>query len=163
MPKAKQLNVSCENRASTLAHVARVLGDAKVSVLAFCVAAGSGGDVHLIVDDPNKARKALSALGLSYEETDVLYQELPNVAGALGYFAGKLASKEINVTSGWGTTLKGFEDRSCCSWSVRFGKGGPRPVDRVEGLAKTVACLAPAPEHGLSATAGHALLTGDPE
>jgi hypothetical protein len=49
----------------------------------------------------------LSALGLRYEETDFLYQELPNVAGALGYFAGKLASKDIDVTSGWGTALKG--------------------------------------------------------
>jgi hypothetical protein len=107
MPRTKQLSVFCENRPGTLAHVARVLGDAKVSVLAFCVAAGSGGDVHLIVDDPNKAKKALSALGLSYKEADVLYQELPNVAGALGYFAGKLASKDIDVTSGWGTALKG--------------------------------------------------------
>ena len=46
-------------------------------------------------------------MGVTYKEADVLYQEPPNVAGALGYFAGKLASKEINVTSGWGTTLKG--------------------------------------------------------
>jgi len=85
-----------------LAHVARVLGDAKVNILAFCVGTGSSGDVHLIVDDSNKAKKALSALGVTYKEADVLYQELPNVVGALGYFAGKLASKEINVTSGWG-------------------------------------------------------------
>jgi hypothetical protein len=41
-----------------------------------------------------------------YKEADVLYQELPNIAGALGYFAGKLAHKEINIASGWGTTLK---------------------------------------------------------
>jgi len=106
MPKTKQLSVSCENRPGTLAHVARVLGDAKVNIVAFSVSTCGGGDVHL-VDDPNKAKKALSALGLSYQEADVLYQELPNVAGALGYFAGKLASKEINITSGWGTTLKG--------------------------------------------------------
>ena len=63
--------------------------------------------MHMVVDDPNKAKKALSAMGLSYKEADVLYQELPNVAGALGYFAGKLAHKEINIASGWGTTLKG--------------------------------------------------------
>lgn len=107
MPKTKQLSVFCENRPGSLAHVARVLGDAKVNILAFCVGTGSGGDVHLIVDDSNKAKKALSALGVTYKEADVLYQELPNVAGALGYFAGKLANKEINVTSGWGTTLKG--------------------------------------------------------
>lgn len=107
MPKTKQLSVSCENRPGTLAHVARVLGDAKVNIIAFSVGMSGGGDLHLVVDDPNKAKKALSALGLSYKEADVLYQELPNVAGALGYFAGKLAHKEINIASGWGTTLKG--------------------------------------------------------
>jgi hypothetical protein len=107
MPKATQLTVFCENRPGTLAHVARVLGDAKVNIVAFSVGTSGGGDVQLVVDDPNKAKKALSALGLSYKEADVLYQELPNSAGALGYFAGKLANKEINITSGWGTTLKG--------------------------------------------------------
>lgn len=107
MPRTKQLSVSCENRPGTLAHVARVLGDAKVNIVAFSICTSGGGDVHLVVDDPNKAKKALSALGLSYKESDVLYQEVPNVAGALSYFTGKLANKEINITSGWGTTLKG--------------------------------------------------------
>jgi len=107
MPKATQLTVFCENRPGTLAHVARVLGDAKVNIVAFSVGTSGGGDMQLVVDDPNKAKKALSALGLSYKEADVLYQELPNSAGALGYFTGKLANKEINITSGWGTTLKG--------------------------------------------------------
>jgi len=107
MPKTMQLSVSCENRPGTLAHVARVLGDAKVNIVAFSIGTSGGSDVHLVVDDPNKAKKALSALGLSCKEADVLYQELPNTAGALGYFAGKLVNKEINITSGWGTTLKG--------------------------------------------------------
>ena len=35
MPKAKQLSVSVENRPGTLAHVAKVLGDAKVNIVAF--------------------------------------------------------------------------------------------------------------------------------
>ena len=91
-----------------LAHVARVLSDAKVNILTFCVGTGSRGDVHLIVNNSNKAKKALSALGVTYKEADaVLNQKLPNVAGALGHFAGKSAGKEINVTSRWGTTLKG--------------------------------------------------------
>jgi len=37
----------------------------------------------------------------------VLFEELPNVAGALGYYTGKLAHKEVNINSSWGTTLKG--------------------------------------------------------
>jgi UTP:GlnB (protein PII) uridylyltransferase len=57
IPKATQLTVSCENRPGTLAHVARVLGDAKVNIVAFSVGTSGGGDVHLVVDDPNKGKE----------------------------------------------------------------------------------------------------------
>jgi hypothetical protein len=108
MPKAKLLTVSCEDRPGTLSHVARVLGDAKVNVVAFhCRKEGQQGFVDVIVDNMNKARKALNAAGLSYIEADVLFQEIPNIAGALGYFAGKIAHKQININSSWGTTIKG--------------------------------------------------------
>jgi len=35
MPKVKLLTVTCENRPGTLSYVARVLGDAKVNIVAF--------------------------------------------------------------------------------------------------------------------------------
>jgi hypothetical protein len=108
MPKAKQLTVSCENRPGTLAQVAKVLGDAKVNILSFLTTiSGAEGSVQLVVDNVNKAKKALDGAGLSYTEADVLHTELPNVSGALGTFAGKLAAKEINITSGYATTVKG--------------------------------------------------------
>ncbi len=108
MPRAKQLTVSCENRPGTLAHVARVLGDAKVNILSFLTTtSGAEGSVQLVVDNANKAKKALDSAGLSYTEGDVLHVELPNLPGALGSFAGKLAAKDINVTSGYATTAKG--------------------------------------------------------
>ncbi len=108
MPKAKQLNITCENRPGTLAHLARVLGDAKVNILAMnCSTSGMEGTVQLIVDNVNKARKALDTARLSYTEADVLHVELPNVPGALGHFAGKLAAKDVNITAGYQTTTKG--------------------------------------------------------
>lgn len=108
MPKAKQLTVPCENRPGTLAHLARVLGDAKVNILAFLTTtSGAEGSVELVVDNANKAKKALHGAGLSYTEADVLHVELPHRAGALGYFAGKLAAREINITAGYATTAKG--------------------------------------------------------
>ena len=113
MPKAKQLSVSVENRPGTLAHVARVLGDAKVNILAFLTTtSGAEATVHVVVDNGNKAKKALSAVGLSYTEAEALHAELPNVPGALGSFAGKLAQKEINITSGYQTTVKGSRKAS---------------------------------------------------
>ncbi len=65
MPKAKQLTVACENRPGTLAHLARTLGDAKVNILALCATtSGAEGSVRLVVDNANKAKKALAAGGI---------------------------------------------------------------------------------------------------
>src|SRR5712692_8023248 len=64
MAKAKMLTVSCENRPGTLARLARVLGDAKVNVLAFLTTtSGTEGSVQLLVDNVNKGRKALDGAG----------------------------------------------------------------------------------------------------
>jgi len=110
--KVKLLTVACENRPGTLSYVARVLGDAKVNIVAsHCGTIGQNGFVHVVVD-VRKGKKALSAAELSYTEADVLLEELPNVAGALGYLTGKLARKEININSSWGTALQGAKKAS---------------------------------------------------
>ncbi len=84
MAKAKMLTVSCENRPGTLARLARVLGDAKVNVLAFLTTtSGTEGSVQLVVDKLEKAKKALDGAELSYTAADVLYVALPNLPGAL--------------------------------------------------------------------------------
>jgi len=113
MAKAKLLTVLCENRPGSLAHVARVLGDSKVNILALLTtSSGIEGTVQVVVDNVNKAKKALSGASLSYSEADVLHLELPNLPGALGSFAGKLAAKEINVTCGFATAAKGSKRAS---------------------------------------------------
>lgn len=113
MAKVKQLTVACENRPGTLAHVARVLGDAKVNILAMQVStSGAEGWVRLVVENVNKAKKALEGSGLTYTEEDVLQVELPNVPGALGSFASKLAAKDINITAAYQTAVKGSKKAS---------------------------------------------------
>lgn len=113
MPKTAQLTVSVANRPGTMAHVARILGDAKVDIRAFLTtSAGSAGAVEVVVDNVNRAKKALDREGLSYTEQAVLHVELPNKPGALGQFAGKLAAKGINVNCGYATTSKGSKKAS---------------------------------------------------
>ncbi len=113
MAKMNQLTVHCENRPGTLAHICRTLGDAKVNVLGFlATTSNSEGAVHLVVDNVNNAKKTLLDTGLSYTEVDVLHLELPNVPGALGQFAGKLAAKDINTTLGYQTSAKGSRKAS---------------------------------------------------
>ncbi len=108
MPKVRQLTVACENRPGTLAEVAKLLGDAKVNILS-CLTTTSGtqGAAHFLVDNVNRAKKALAAARLSYTEAEVLQVELPNKPGKLAEFAGKLAARGINIDLGYHTSVKG--------------------------------------------------------
>lgn len=113
MAKVRQLIVPCENRPGSVEHIARVLGDAKVNILSFLTTtSGTEGSVQLVADNANKAKKALERAGLSCKEEAVLQVELPNQPGALASFAGKLAAKQINITSGYLTSLKGSRKAS---------------------------------------------------
>lgn len=113
MPKATQLTLSHQNRPGMLAHIAKVLGDAKVNILAYLTTtSGSEGLTHLIVDNTDEAKKAFASAGLSYTEADVLHVELPNRPGALAEFAGKLAKENINITSGYAAGRTGFRKTS---------------------------------------------------
>ncbi len=107
MPKVNQLTVRCENRPGTLAHIAMVMGEAKVNVLGFLLTtSGRKGFVKLVVDNAENAKAALENAGLPYTEEAVLHAKLANVPGALGRFARRLAAKDINITSGYQTIEK---------------------------------------------------------
>ena len=106
-PRMTQLTVSCENRPGTLAEITGILGKAKVNILAFSASsAGAMGYVQLIVHNTNRAKKALNAQGISCYEEQVLHVTLPNVPGALSRFASKLAAKDINIGTGYQTTVE---------------------------------------------------------
>lgn len=107
MPKVKHLTVGVENRPGTLAHVAKVLADAEVNVVALLSStAGAQGHVQVVVDNVNKAKKALSAAGLSCGEGTLDQVELPNKPGALAKLAGSLAKKGINIDAAYATMHK---------------------------------------------------------
>jgi len=104
----KELSIICEDRPGTLSHLAKLLGDAKVNIVAMsCATTGVQGAVRVIVDDVPRAKKILDREHISYTEHDVLYVELPNLPGALASFSGKLAAQNINVTTAYATTSKG--------------------------------------------------------
>ena len=113
MARAKQFTVSHENLPGILAHIAKVLGDAQVNILAFVTTtSGREGLTHLIVDRSDTANRALAGAGLAYTEADVLHFELPNAPGALAKFARKVAQKDINITLGYATSEKGSKKTS---------------------------------------------------
>jgi hypothetical protein len=107
MARAKQFTLSHENLPGMLAHIAKVLGDAQVNILAFLTTtSGAEGLTHRIVDRSDGAKKAFVGAGLAYTEADVLHVELPNTPGALGKFARKVAQEDININLGYATSGK---------------------------------------------------------
>jgi hypothetical protein len=110
MAKVKQLTVALENRPGTLAHVAKVLADAKVNVLALLGStAEAQGSVQVVVDNVNRAKKALSGAGLSYAEGTLEQFEVANKPGALAQLAGRLAKKGFNIDCAYATVHKGVK------------------------------------------------------
>jgi hypothetical protein len=113
MAKAKQLTIPCENHPGELARIAKALGEAKVNILGFLTGtSGAEGWVQVVVDKPERAKKVLDREGLPYTEEAMLHVELRNVPGALATFTEKLAHKDINISAGYQTAVKGSRKAS---------------------------------------------------
>jgi len=108
MAKTKQLTISVDNQPGAVAHIAKTLGDAKVNILALLgTAQGTGGTIQLVAEDPKKAKKALDAARIAYQETAAEQYELPNKAGALAQCLNQLAKKGANLNSIHAMAAKG--------------------------------------------------------
>jgi len=94
MAKTKQFTIAVDNQPGAVAAIARTLGDAKVNILSLLgTAQGTGGTVQLIVEDPRRAKKALDAARISYQETPAESYDLSNKPGALAQCLNQLAKK----------------------------------------------------------------------
>ena len=100
MAKTKQFTIAVENQPGTVADIAKTLGDAKVNILSLVgTAQGTGGTLLLIVEDARRAKKALDAARIAYQETAAEELELGNKPGTLAESLRKLAAKGVNLTS----------------------------------------------------------------
>ncbi len=108
MPKTKQFTISVQNQPGAVLEVVRALGNAKVNILSLLgTAQGTVGTVHLIAEDPRRAKKALDDAKLGYQETEAEQYELPNKPGALAQTLEKLAAKGVNLKTIHATAAKG--------------------------------------------------------
>jgi len=108
MAKIKQFTISVDNRPGAVAEIAKTLGSAKVNILSLLgTAQGTGGTLHLLVEDAKRARKALDEARVSYQETAAQEYELANKPGALAEYLKKLAAKGVNLSSIHATASKG--------------------------------------------------------
>jgi hypothetical protein len=108
MSKTKQFTMTIDNQPGAVAAIARALGDAKVNILSLLgTAQGTAGSVQFIVDDARRAKKALDAARIAYQETPAEACDLPNKPGALAQCLAKLAAKGVNLNSIHATAAKG--------------------------------------------------------
>src|SRR3981081_3082446 len=108
MAKTKQFTIAVDNQPGAVAGIAKTLGNAKVNILSLLgTAQGTGGTVQFIVDDARRAKKALDAARVAYQETPAEVYDLPNKPGALAQYLDKLAAKGVNLNSIHATAAKG--------------------------------------------------------
>ena len=93
-----QLSIFVENKAGTVAEIAKKLADASVSIRALSVAdTQEFGILRLIVDNVEKAKDALSESECVVSITKVIGVEIPDVAGGLSNVLELMSKNGINV------------------------------------------------------------------
>jgi hypothetical protein len=95
----KDLTVALEDRPGELAKLGEATGAAGVNI------EGTGGDaregrgvLHILVEDPQAAREALSGADIEVQdERDALVVDIEDRPGTMGEVARKLAGAEVNI------------------------------------------------------------------
>jgi len=103
---SKDLTVMLEDRPGTLAALGEALGKAGVNIEGLCAVPSEGkGLVHILVEDPAAARKAIEAAKLHIqEERDVLVLKLGDRPGELGNVCRKIAQAGVNINLTYAAT-----------------------------------------------------------
>ena len=108
MAIVKQLSVQLENRPGTLARLCSELARYAVNIVAIMVPeAKDVGQVRLVVNGQETARRVMGELGLKYTEEDVIALKLSDRPGALGRATRKLAEHGININYAYGSIVRG--------------------------------------------------------
>jgi hypothetical protein len=96
--RVEQISVFLENKAGRLAEVTRVLAEAGSNIRALSLADTSDfGILRLIVDDNEKAKKALKEGGFTVGKTDVVAVEVEDRPGGLNRILNILSTNSVNV------------------------------------------------------------------
>jgi hypothetical protein len=95
--EVSQISVFLENKSGRLAEVTRALADNDINIRALCIAETLDyGVLRLIVNDPGKAKRVLTAAGCTVAETTVLVVEVQDRPGGLARVIEVLAQAAIN-------------------------------------------------------------------
>ncbi|MGI5897486.1 MAG: ACT domain-containing protein [Oscillospiraceae bacterium] len=94
----KQISVFVENKSGRLAEITKILADNGVDIRALSLADTTKfGILRFIVDEPERAEKALRDAELTVSITDVIAVSVEDQPGGLAYPLRVLNEKGINV------------------------------------------------------------------
>ena len=104
---AYQLSIFAEDKPGKLAHVTSVLAKAKISIRATTISTSDTfGVINLIVDDPQRAEKALKDAGMTVHLKSVLAVLIPDKPGGLDKLMQLLYGEGININNAYGLVLE---------------------------------------------------------
>jgi len=106
--KVKEISFTMSNKVGLLSEVAAAITGAKVNIAAICAYAMENSATFMLTTDSNaKAKKALTALGITIEEKDVVAAEVPDKPGELQKVARRIADAGIDIEYMFATAGKG--------------------------------------------------------
>jgi hypothetical protein len=107
---ANQISIFAENKPGRLAAVTQVLAKEKINIRATTITTSDTfGVINLLVDDPKKAQKVLTAAGMMVRMRNVLAVELDDKPGALDRLTQLLYKENINVNNAYGFVVESYE------------------------------------------------------
>jgi len=105
--KAYQLRIPADNKPGMLARVTSVLAREKISIRATTISSfGDRGFFNLIVDDPERAQKALIRDGVESELREVVAILIADQPGGLDKLVQYLATEKINIENAYGFVIE---------------------------------------------------------
>jgi hypothetical protein len=102
---AVELKVMVQDTSGTLARLGKILGDARVNIVAIQGTSREGkGFIQFVPSDPDQAAHALEAAGIGYTQREVLVVRVLDEPGMLGDVVLVLSQAGINIDSVYVTT-----------------------------------------------------------
>jgi hypothetical protein len=96
---AKQFSIFMVNKPGVLARVLGEFARAKINIIAITMMDSmENGVMRVVFAAPERAKKVLTKLNMTYNQTEVLCITLTNKSGALASVAEKLARNHINIS-----------------------------------------------------------------
>ena len=94
----KQVSAFIENKPGRLGKITRALGDNGIDIIAMSIADTTNfGIMRCIVNQPEKAMKAIREAGFTASITEVLAVEVPDVPGGLAKILDELYNAGISI------------------------------------------------------------------